>query len=351
MKRILLALAFVAIAVVSRAQTPLPDEFFGLKFCERYTVEQMKAAVGENGTYFEIDNTEPYEIGSTKYYRYGFENVTYGGRTYDYMLLLNHLNGKFGMAFFGYAADPDNPAVIKKVYDDLRNELSQGRTLTEFPITDHPEVLRLISIESDVMVRLDKYTDGDRITGVELSYVSSWAGAELLLESQYPTIQDTFLGMKMGSKQTAYSIKSAVGYKGEYLNEEYTTNGKKLIFKDIVFAGREWDYGTFYLTEDGSFYMLTVECSLTDWKSDDKKEAQSIYDSYKQKLTDKYGDKEEKDSDEGKYIMWFGNNDMAVMISNNRGKSNGGEYRRYVSIGYFQTEIYDRLSQKSDDEL
>ena len=39
------------------AKRNLPEEFFGLKFGEKYTVEQMKAAVGERGNYFVIDNS------------------------------------------------------------------------------------------------------------------------------------------------------------------------------------------------------------------------------------------------------------------------------------------------------
>ena len=78
------------------AQQNVPDEFFGLKFGEKYTVEQMKASVGDSGAYFEVDNTEPFDMGGTLYYRYGFENVSYGGRTYPVMALMTLTNGKLG---------------------------------------------------------------------------------------------------------------------------------------------------------------------------------------------------------------------------------------------------------------
>lgn len=169
----------------------------------------------------------------------------------------------------------------------------------------------------------------------------------------YPTIQDTFFGMKMGSKQTVQSIKESVGYKGSYLDDEYTADGKTVTFKDIVFAGRTWDYGTFYLTDSGAFYDLRIYLSLNDGYSndDERKEAQSTYDNYKQKLTDKYGERYERDLDGGTGMAWYGGNQMAVQISNTRSQSKGGAYRRYVTLDYWQTEIYEKLTQKSDDEL
>lgn len=169
----------------------------------------------------------------------------------------------------------------------------------------------------------------------------------------YPTIQDTFFGMKMGSKQTVSSIKVAVGYRGTYSDEEYNAGGKELIFADITFAGNTWDYGVFYLTEEGSFYELKVYNSMKDGYSndDERKDAQNIYDNYKKKLSDKYGESNEKDAEDGKYVIWLGGNKMGVMVSNERNQSKGGDYRRYVSIDYVQLEIYNKLTQKSDDEL
>ena len=68
MKRIILVLMLSFSAMMLMAQPNLPKEFFGLRFSEKYTVEQMKAAVGDSGEYFEIDNTEPFDMGGTLYY-------------------------------------------------------------------------------------------------------------------------------------------------------------------------------------------------------------------------------------------------------------------------------------------
>ena len=63
------------------------------------------------------------------------------------------------------------------------------------------------------------------------------------------------------------------------------------------------------------------------------------------------GEKEEKDSGDGKYVVYLGRNDMCVILSNERSRSKGGDYRRYVTLDYVQTEINGRQSAKSDDDL
>ena len=76
------------------------------------------------------------------------------------------------------------------------------------------------------------------------------------IESERPELQDSFFGMKMGSTQTRLAIDRAVGYKGKWLDEEYISNGKVIIFKDVSFAGRTWDFANFYLTESGVLYEV-----------------------------------------------------------------------------------------------
>ena len=127
----------------------------------------------------------------------------------------------------------------------------------------------------------------------------------------------------------------------------------RIIFKNVSFAGRTWDFANFYLTESGQFYELRVNQSLNDGViyEDEIRDAQKTYDYYKEKLNEKYGEKEEKDSEDGKYIIYLGSNDMGVMLSNERSRSKGGDYRRYVTLDYIQTEINRKQSAKSEDDL
>ncbi len=198
------------------------------------------------------------------------------------------------------------------------------------------------------MLSYGKWDKGDMIT---VGYISFAALYSDFATTVLPTIQDTFLGLKMGSHQTASTIKSAVGHRGTFLSENSDIYGKTVTFKDITFAGKVWDFGDFCLTENGELYDLRVSISLTDYKSDDLKEANRTYDSFKTKLEEKYGTTEEKSDEDGKSIGYIGNNGIGLILSNSRNKSKSGEYRRYVTLEYWHTTIYSQLYNQSNDEL
>lgn len=49
MRRIIFTICFTFITAISLAQQKnLPEEFFGLKFCEKYTPEQLKDAMNNS---------------------------------------------------------------------------------------------------------------------------------------------------------------------------------------------------------------------------------------------------------------------------------------------------------------
>lgn len=191
------------------------------------------------------------------------------------------------------------------------------------------------------------------ITYIEVSYLSLTAILTDAYKVVYPTIQDTFMGLKIGSYQTISSIKSAVGYKGEYLNERLDSYGKTIIFTKMMFAGKTWDFGSFSLTDKGELYRVCAYDSLKDGfgYDDENNDAQQTYDSYKIKLNNKYGVQDENESSKGKFITYIGGNDISIILSNERSKSTGGEYRRYVQIEYYHTAIFNKLSEQSADEL
>ena len=354
MRRIIFTICFTFITAISLAQQKnLPEEFFGLKFCEKYTPEQLKDAMNNNGVYLEIDTSKPYDINGIQYLRYGFQNVTYEGRTYPLLILITNTSGTLSMVSFCILNDNTNSTAIDSTYNAIKSELSKDYELTYYPVQDHPEIERMIAINNGVTLRLDKSKENDQTKSIEISYVSLLASFMGEYESELPEIQDSFFGMKMGSTQTRLTIDRAVGYKGKWLDEEYISNGKVIIFKDVSFAGRTWDFANFYLTESGVLYEVKFNISLEDYGSysDEWKQAQSTYNYYRQKLNDKYGEKEETESDNGKYTTFIGKNDMAVMVSNERSQSKGGSYRRYVSLDYIQTEYFNQQTNKSDDEL
>ena len=206
-------------------------------------------------------------------------------------------------------------------------------------------------IGNGVALRLDKYISNDTITAVEISYISLIAIMTDNNIGTYPTIQDTFLDLKLGTEQTSYSIKSAVGYKGEYLNEEYDPYGKTISFTNFIFAGKKWDYGVFRLTDKGKLFNVSAYDSLDERYEYELNAADQTYELYKSSLDAKYGVHDEQESDNGKYVIYVGNNDISIILSNERNKSTGGEYRRYITIQYYQTAIYNQLSNNGFDEL
>lgn len=44
-----------------------------------------------------------------------------------------------------------------------------------------------------------------------------------------------------------------------------------MIFKDFMFAGQTWDFGTFIMNDEGVLYEIRAEMSLEDYSLDDKK--------------------------------------------------------------------------------
>ncbi len=354
MRKIIFIICFAFITTTALAQQKnLPEEFFGLKFCEKYTPEQLKDAMKNKGTYYEVDNSELYELNGIQYLRYGFKDVTYEGRTYPILLLMTNTSGVLSLVDFCITNDNASSTELDSTFNVIKSELSKVYELTCYPVQDHPEVERYWAMNNGVILRVDKYTENGQINSIEISYVSMVANFMGAFDAERPEIQDSFFGMKMGSTQTRSTIERAVGYKGRYINEEYKSNGKVITFNEVSFAGHTWEFANFYLTEGGILYETRFSISFEDYGSysDEWKQAQSTYDFYRQKLNEKYGEKEETNSDEGKYTTFIGKNDMAVIISNERSQSKGGLFRRYVSLDYIQTEYFQQQSNKLDDEL
>ena len=354
MKRFLLITVLTMSCIITQAQQTLPKDFFDLKFDEKYSTEDLKKHLDGNGSF--VRETGTFDIGPTTYNGYSFSNVTYLGRCYPLMTLMTLSHGTLGGIAFTFTKDDIKieGQTLDKIYDELKKDLKeQYGELSEFPVDGRTDISRLLNINNGVTLRLDKWTSDGETSQIEFSYISLTAPFVDEYKAMYPTIQDTFMGIRIGTKQTTYSIKSAVGYKGNYLDENYDSFGKNITFTKMSFAGRTWDFGSFSLTDKGEFYRICAYDSLKDGYGydDEKRDANNTYESYKSKLDDKYGVHDERESDDGKYVIYIGENNVAIILSNERGKSTGGEYRRYIKITYYQTEIFNKLSEKSSDEL
>lgn len=163
-------------------------------------------------------------------------------------------------------------------------------------------------------------------------------------DSGYPIIQDTFFGMKMGSRQSQSKIKVNLHHKGEVYGYSYVPSGVLYYLKKVIFSGTTWESGNLYLSDKGVFYRFRVYSTEVY--------GEELYESYKSKLVEKYGKCEEKITEDEKKIVYTGENDMSVTLySKLNGIERGSSRRYYVVIDYTQTAIYNRMKAINDDEL
>ena len=172
------------------------------------------------------------------------------------------------------------------------------------------------------------------------------------LATEKNPIQDTFFGLTMGDRITSAQIKSAVGSRGVFNKETRESNTIINLFTDVYFAGNKWEFANFICTSDGKFYWFNAYNSYSDYSVDEGKDAKNQYEGLKRKLDEKYGaGNETTDNDGNLSTTYLGSNDMAIVISNERSKSLGGAYLRYVKIEYINLILYKNQTAENDDEL
>lgn len=344
MKKYIFIIISLFISVSANAQQAIPSEFFGLKYGNTYSLEEVISHVGDNGRY---SSTNFSEFESLELSGYLFENVTYCGRTYTSMTI--HFHSKVFVGIIFSISNTERSQSFNSIYHELDNELSDKYDMIDYPVSN--DEINKISIDDNGNAVAIGYRESHNGNIAVITYLSLTTLFSDITNKVLPTIQDTFFGLKMGTRQTTSTIKWAVGDKGTLLSEDKDIYGKTITFKDITFAGKVWDFGEFRLTENGELYDLSVQISLKDYGFDDLKEANRTFESFKTKLEEKYGTAEEKTDEAGKRISYIGNNGIGLMLSNERSKSKGGDYRRYVTLEYWHTEIHSQLYNQSNDEL
>ena len=331
-----------------------PTSFWGLKFGEKYTLDEMIAAIGENGTY--VDRERQQFSDQIDFDTYFFTDVEFGDSHFPIMTLqFLPDSGTLLAASFGFLANEETKQeVLERTYKSISDSLQTHYSMITVPLED-PSVTRITSLGtfSPSLVRLDKYTEAGLITAIELTYLSIFDLAFELLpdEPERPDIQDTFMGLKFGEKYTLTQVKSALSSRGTYLKEESTSPGVGYIFRDVSFAGKQWSFGTVYMTGDSRFYCFYLYDSL-DNTARERRGAKSEYESFKSKLDDKYGFVEtEEGDDESLSTTYMGRNDVYIILSLEEEKSASGLYRLFFKLSYVQRELLNSVTQSQKDEL
>lgn len=348
MKRFFFILVAFSISILANAQSLLPTEFFGLEFGKKYSPEQLILHVGANGIY--VDSKTDIKLYSIDWKGYFFQNVTYEGQQYPLMTLLTRPDDVLGLVLFTIPeSNIPEGQTLDSVYDVLLGDLSSKYVFHDYTSGAKNAVAKCYIDGKDNLLMISRQTN-DGQESIAIAYIAMTFGYNDALNN-LTVIQDTFFGMTLGSKQTAYSIKSAVGYKGTYLLEDPLSFGKVVTFKDIMFAGNKWDFGNFSISDTGEFYELSVNKSLAYFIKDDRQEADRLYELFKSKLAEKYGKVEEVSDADGKSISYYSGNGICLSLSNKKCRSVGGDYRLYVKLEYSHFGIIDKLSKRGDDEL
>lgn len=254
----------------------------------------------------------------------------------EYVFFFNS-KGKLRMVSLSYNMACGLPSVI---YKHLADSLS---AIYPMQALDYAEGLQYKDGKLDITLMKYVHPEGDF---VGVSYLDLSYGAD-------PVVQDTFLGMKMEQKYTVERVKSIVGMKGVFSKSERTATGTELIFTKLAYAGKLWDYGHVMLSNEGEFSAFSIYDSLED-DSDERKDAKSIYESYKKSLDKKYGSTiypvtEEDGNDVSS--LYLGSNGIGVELFNRCGKTERGFYRRFVGMNYVHMGILNRNQAATEDEL
>ena len=332
-----------------------PDVFFGLKFGEKYSLEDMISAIGNNGTYEAKDQT--IFTDSIVLDTYLFSNVQYGNSSFPAMVLeVSAKTGSFvGVSFQLFQDEVFNAEAMERTYQAMVDSLQSKYSMMPVPMEDS-SVTRLSSVSSFSLgvVHLDKKVENGSITSIGLMYISF---TELALEvlndlTANPDIQDSFMGLKLGEKYTQVQVKNAMASRATYESLDRGGSVISYCFKDVSFAGDKWEFGNLFFTNDNMFMSLLVYDSY-DNTLREKRAAISNFNVLKEKLDDKYGSVDLKNSDDDieRTATYFGGNDVAVMLSLEEQKSKAGYYRIYLKLQYIQVSLFKATNQLSNDEL
>ena len=354
MKRIIVTIVFSAFCILLCAQND--STFFGLRLGQIYSEQEIVDAVSPYGKYVEKGEcTDGLAV------PYMFENVMWNGRLSPMVWVSCAERGHIltSVSFGIRATDVDNQESLEKIASSLCDSLSALDANAYYKYSqDSTSVQSFYASQSNkhIIIRVDCYYENNIVSLVGVNYIHLNATFQASMDSLFPPrpkIQDTFFGLKLGERYGINDVKRAFYENGDYLNSDNGGNSVSYTYTDVYFAGHKWNYFVVDITDDGRFYSIRAYDSLSDYSYnyDERNEAKQTYDSFKSRLDEKYGNVVEKDENGKCSSVYIGENDVAIVLSNERSKSSGGEYRRYVTIAYVQTDINNELANKSSDEL
>jgi len=335
------------------------NTFFGLELGKCYDKEQISTIVKSNGIQDGIADIvkeeEDNPLGLITYY---FTDVHHDGRYFPIMTAeVLPADNKLVVVSFADFTDKGyhNSAQLDGIYNSTLDSLKRIYPLEKVDM-DSPDIVRYLFHNTQGLgpsVRLDKYLSNGIINTIEICYLSTPDLAMAMLENipALPNIQDTFFGLKMGSKYTHSQVKLALNGKGEFLNENSGAGENSVSFTDVYFAGSKWDFCEISLSAKNELYIVSFYNTYATYDYEEEAETKKSYQYLKSRLDDKYGESETKNEDGELATVYIGGNDMAILLTKEKSKSKSGSYRNYFKLTYYQRAVASSQSKANDDEL
>ena len=335
-----------------------PNSFFGLELGKCYDKEQVSAIVKNNGIkdgYADVVKEEENNpLGLISYY---FKDIQHGNHIYPVMAaqVLPADNKLVNVSFIDFTQEGIlSGAQLEEIYISVLDSLKHLYPFEKID-TDSPDLIRMYYnniFGLGPSVRLDKYLSNGITNTIELSYISTLDLALAMLDNvpPRPNIQDTFFGLKMGNKYTHSQIKLALNGRGKFLSES-NIGENSVTFTDVYFAGSKWDFCAISLSAKNELYIISFYNSYATYEYEEEAATKRTYQSLKEKLDEKYGERETKSEDGNLSTIYIGGNDMAIMLDKEKSKSKGGSYRNYFKLTYYQSAIGSSQSKADNDEL
>lgn len=353
MKRFLIIVALSILSclgIESYAQS-VPNTFYGIKLGEKVTKEKISAKIGKPAA-AEEDMV------------YTVADVEFNGKKWDRVTFVSNQDGQLMAVFFSHHTEydietPDDVLVKDPEYLRLIEALGPAEQLVSDPDGVTPTLVSLPDMTSmtlaGVQFQNDKTEDGTLVKAIALIYSDlqlMMGFTQTLIDEELPEVQDTFFGLKFGSRPTMSQVKTAVGSRGSFL-ESGDPAAPEYTFSDVYYAGKRWKYAVFSITPNGQFYQFSAYDTYPDnsWNTDERQMANSTFEDMKGRLDSKYGEAETQKDEDGVHASYIGKRKVCARLSNERGISKGGEYRRYVKISYFDYNLMSEASSSIDDEL
>lgn len=161
-------------------------------------------------------------------------------------------------------------------------------------------------------------------------------------------VQDTFMGMKLGTKLTDAAISANVGTRGTYSRIDNMVTYTSMRFSNTLFAGHKWYSAYFYRDKDKVFYEFKVSDLFDSFSN---QEALKDFRLWREKLNSKYTPTELEGKNGVNNLAYHGDNGVIILLSLEYLKSTLDVYHYYVTIEYIKEDLYNSVMEATNDEL